>query len=145
MGKPEAILSFYPGQYLFSWHDGGSVRQKLLAGASVRAAFDEEPVDSDWLPAGTVRWGQDLGGTYLVRWIPPGLHRLPFVLQGSAATVVLTVPLPGLVWAGHGHKYRVWATLTDAFSPDAPAYLPPLPNLCNSGNNVATSSSYSGG
>jgi len=28
---------------------------------------------------------------------------------------------------------------------EAHVYLPPLPNLCNSGNNVATSSSYSGG
>ena len=49
------------------------------------------------------------------------------------ALVELQVPLPGLVMAGLGRHWHLWAIKGDDFHPDSPAFHPPLPNVYDGG------------
>lgn len=129
LGPPQAQLTFYDGQYLLQYEEQGQRHAKLLSGAALAAAFSGQPVDSSWLPPGTVRWGEGAHGAYGVRFFPPGVHRLPILLTGQDTIADLAVPLPALVFAGRGTHYWIWAVPGATFDPQAPAYAPPLPNV----------------
>jgi PRTRC genetic system protein B len=122
----EAELLFLEGQYLLHWQEReGGERFKFLSPETLRLAFGQEPEDSGWLPGGILRWGRGAGGEWLVKYRPPGRHRL--VLVGVSGE--LSVPLPGLVFAGAGERYYLWAVKRRPEGPGAPLFQAPLPNI----------------
>lgn len=127
----QAELLFFDGQYLFHDLVDGQDRYKLLTSAALRAAFAGQPVDSGWLTPSVVRWGEGPQGAFAILWVAPAIQ--PVVLAFEDTTETVAVPLPGLVLAGRGPLYWIWATATATFDPTAPAYLPPVPNVYDSG------------
>ena len=132
-----AALLFIEGQYALQLADAGKGEPqtlKMLAPASVRAAFSKIPVDSGWLPPRLRRWGYGEQGEYAVLYVPPQAHPLRLINDfgerfGKKRSLRLTVPLPGLVFAGQGSGYAVWAAPGDDFNPAAAACRAPLPNV----------------
>ncbi|MBD2311222.1 hypothetical protein H6G20_06065 [Desertifilum sp. FACHB-1129] len=100
---------------------------KCLSPEALQRAFHLEALDSQWLPPGLIRHGSTTGGEWAALFIPPGKHRLH--LPGRTRTL----PLPGFVLVGLNKDYRLWAIATQQFEPTARAYLPPLPNVYESG------------
>lgn len=142
----EAELLMFKGQYLLHYKQGGAERFKLLSPMSLRAAFNAQPVDSGWLPPGTVRWGEGAFGKYAVGWLPPGVRRLLVEVEVTEATKrakkkkaprtqveEVMVPLPGLVFMGMGREYFVWAVPGTSFDAASPVYHAPLSNVYNDG------------
>ena len=134
----EAALLFLKGQYALRYHDDRKgTLIKMLSPESVRSAFSRIPLDSGWLPPAVRRCGHTRAGAYAVMFISPGRHTLRLAntwkerFPGSR-TLNLDVPLPGLVFAGLGPRYYVWASAGEP-SPDAPLYQAPLPNVHDDG------------
>jgi hypothetical protein len=149
------VLYLLEGQYLYGQQtEDGSLRYKFVSAASVRLAFSQEPVDSGWLPPEVRRWGYTPSGQWAVMFVPPARHRLWLVSEivlpppqpgeedgppsGEQASVprqsetgplALEVALPGLVFAGVGQHYYLWAVKEVEFLPEGWAYHAPLPNV----------------
>lgn len=137
----DLALLFTQGQYLLYSRVGQELRVKGLAPEVLRAAFVEEPVDSGWLPPGVVRWGSGPAGTFLVRFVPPGRQTLRLVSERGKTPLLITVPLPGLVFAGVNASagggqatYYIWAVAQDTFAPTARLYQAPFPNVYADGH-----------
>lgn len=127
-------LLFLPGQYLLVYKEGEATTYKFISPAALREAFVAEPIDSGYLPPNTVRWGKCHKGEWLVQFYPP--QRCCISLENTT----LTVPMPGLVFAGCDRKYWIWAV--KKFDPNSPIFHAPLPNvmengsICFGGNSV---------
>lgn len=67
----QAQLLFLSGQYLFVSTQESRITYKFLSPSSVKAAFDNIPLDSGFLPTNTICWGINGFGEYLVQYIPP--------------------------------------------------------------------------
>lgn len=146
------VLYLLEGQYLYqSQGEDGSIRYKFLSPQSVRLAFSQEPVDSGWLPPELCRWGYGPSGAWAVMFVPPAKHSLwlPSVVVSSEGNearpgeiqaanregelTAVEVTLPGLVFAGVGQNYYLWAVKEDTFTPEALAFHAPLPNVYGDG------------
>ncbi|MDB9322364.1 hypothetical protein PN483_10535 [Nodularia spumigena CS-591/04] len=101
---------------------------KFISPAALRTAFSHEPIDTGWMEPGIVRWGTGSTDTYLVKFIPPAIYTINCEQLGD-----LTVTLPAMVFAGKKFKYWVWAIKDKEFTPQAPAFHVPLPNIYSSG------------
>ncbi|MFN7970809.1 MAG: hypothetical protein U0166_00405 [Acidobacteriota bacterium] len=130
-----ATLVIRDGQYeLRSRGAKGAERSKFLSPEDVAAAFRDEPTDSGWIPAGIVRLGRSGGRGFAVGWFPPRRHTCGFVRhEGKESLEALMVPLPAMVFAGHGREHAVWAIKEDAFDPRAAACHTPTPNVYEGG------------
>jgi PRTRC genetic system protein B len=134
----EAALLFLKGQFALRYHDSSKgTAIKLLSPESVRAAISNTPVDSGWLPAAVRRWGCTQKGEYAVMFISPARHTLRLTNTWKERFpgrryLSVDVPLPGLVFAGRGAHYYVWAC-TGKPAPEAPLYQAPLPNVHDDG------------
>lgn len=142
----EAELLMYRGQYLLHYKEGVRERFKLLTPTALRAAFNGQPVDSGWLPPGTVRWGEGARGKFVARWMPPAVHRLLIEVdvqepakkrrknKGKRTQVEeVRVPLPGLVMLGVAHTYSIWAVPGSSFDGASPVFHAPLSNVYENG------------
>ncbi|MGG6262939.1 hypothetical protein ACQ4M3_24310 [Leptolyngbya sp. AN03gr2] len=123
----EGALYFLAGQYLFCWRENESTQFKLLSPTVVKAAFDQEPGDSGWMPDNIVRSGVSRKGTWITQFIPAQKHRIEF------QDTLLEIPLPSMVFLGLGKKYYLWAVAGKTFHPQAVTYHVPLPNVYHSG------------
>lgn len=140
------VLYLLDGQYVYqSQHEDGSIHYKFLSAQAVRLAFSHEPVDSGWLPPQLCRWGYAGAGQWAVMFIPPARHSLWLTRPASTSdegqqliqnepgrgelVAGVPVPLPGLVFAGVGQHYYLWAVKTRGFNPEGIAYQAPLPNV----------------
>jgi PRTRC genetic system protein B len=121
------VLVLAEGTYIFCHKAGDAVTTKILTPSVVRAAFLDEPLDTGFLPPSVVRSGTTMQGAFCVAFYPPAPHTLRVTCDNKEAT--LTVPLPGMVFAGRGTSYWVWAVPGPTFSPDLQVYEPPLPNV----------------
>lgn len=171
-------LIFAGSQAFYFYEDSNSGERhfKCVSSTALRLAFSLEEIDSGWIAAGVVRCGTNTKGDWFVKFVPPGQHKLKISgLQGltpsdfKAESPALTntptneakaqmgqgflevsVPLPGLVFAGCGDKYYVWATTESTFNPQAFCYYAPLPNLYEDGrvcwgeNRVSAASAKTG-
>jgi hypothetical protein len=127
------ILREAPGRYTYASQSIGDVA----------AAFAEEPLDTGWLPVGTIRAGWTNAGPFFAvyhapqRWavqVYTGQRQDSWVVpreQVIDGIQSLTVPLPGLVFFGLGQRYHLWALQGDP-KPDAGLFWPPVPNLYSS-------------
>jgi PRTRC genetic system protein B len=127
LGEVKAALYFLDGQYLFCWQEAGQMKSKLVAPESARIAFEQEPMDSHWMPENIIRAGVNLHGQWIVQFIPPQQYAIEF------AHAHITVPLPALVFAAIGTSYYLWAIKEKRFTAQALAYHAPLPNISATG------------
>jgi hypothetical protein len=136
------VLYLLDGQYLYQTQsEDGTIQYKFLSAQSVRLAFSREPVDSSWLDPTVCRWGYGPLGEWAVSFIPPAQHSLWLSAEAVNGTtlqptqelnhplIAVPVSLPGLVLAGVGSNYYLWAVKAKTFSPTLVAYHPPLPNV----------------
>lgn len=128
----DSALLFVGDQILYRYKDERHAwRMKFVSPASVRAAFDELPIDSGWLPSAVRRHGLHPKGDWAVMFIPPGRRAISLQINGK--TLDLTIPLPGLLFTGCGADYYLYAFRGAEFSPDAPLFYAPLSNVNGDG------------
>jgi PRTRC genetic system protein B len=128
--EAEAALYFIGGQYLFHARSNQLETIKFLTPGLVRHAFTFQQIDSGWLSPETVRWGTCNRGDYVVNFYPPARRRLLIDESDKGRGVSsLTVPLPGLVFAGLNQSWYVWAVRARRFAPDLKSFHVPLPNV----------------
>ena len=127
-----AQLLFLPGQYLLVTRVSEAVTYKFLSPFAVTSAFSNEPIDSGWLPANTMRWGRSERGEWIMQFYPP--RRYDIVLtNNSSKSISLNVPMPAFVFLGYGTDYWLWAIPCKQFDPQSQLYHVPLPNVMASG------------
>ncbi len=126
-----ALLFICGDQYLFRHRTKeGGVAYKFVSAASVRAAFAEETIDTNWLPSNVRRWGIGKHGEWIVIAFPPQRHPFTFVSEsGDERTITLELPMPGLAFLGYGQKYHVWAFKDKELKADTTLFAAPLPNV----------------
>jgi PRTRC genetic system protein B len=124
----EAALYFIGGQYLLHARDGRAEMIKFLSPGLVKKAFTGASVDSGWLSTETVRYGTCSQGDYVINYYPPSRRRLLIASDDGQALSALTVPLPGLVFAGLDRRWFIWAVRARRFTPDLELFQAPLPN-----------------
>jgi PRTRC genetic system protein B len=127
-----ATLFFYDGQYEFHQNCGEKNTVKFLSPTDIAAAFRKSTLDSGWIPPEIVRIGQIAATSFAMAWFPPKQHTCPFIGKDNSI-VQKTIPLPGLLFAGKGKEYAVWAT-PPTFSPHKNLYHAPLPNVHPNGS-----------
>lgn len=130
-----ALLFMCGDQYLFRYRTKeGSVGYKFISTASVRAAFAEEIIETNWLPSHARRWGIGKYGEWIVIAFPSQKHRLSFVDDDDdRKTMILDVPMPGLAFFGYAQRYYVWAFKDAELKGDTSLFAAPLPNVDASG------------
>lgn len=131
-GDETAALLFICGdQYLFRYRTKeGSVVYKYVSTASVRAAFAEETIETNWLPKNARRWGVGKRGEWIVITFPPQKHHFSFVNEDDErATVTLELPMPALAFFGYEQRYHLWAFSDAELKCDTTLFAAPLPNV----------------
>jgi PRTRC genetic system protein B len=123
----KAALYFLEGQYLFCWQEEGQMTSKLVSPETARLAFEQEPIDSDWMPENIIRTGVNSQGQWIVQFIPPQAYSI------ELDHTQIIVPLPALVFAAVGTSYYLWAIKEKVFTAKALAYHAPLPNISAAG------------
>lgn len=101
---------------------------KFLSPEAVTTAFNNEPIDSEWLTSNTVRWGHNHQGEWVVQFYPPGRYQLLLSNLG-VETVTISVPMPAFIFFGQGNDYWLWAVLEKQFDPHSQLTRAPLPNV----------------
>lgn len=124
LAEIDAELLFIKEQYLFHYREGTKEHYKLLSSVSLRTAFSHEPIDTDWMPPGVIRWGTNSQGNWVVKFISPAQYNLQF-----DDSKPITIPLTALVFVGQNTQYWVFATDLATFNPESKAYHTPLPNI----------------
>jgi len=124
LAEIDAELLFIKEQYLFHYREGTKEHYKLLSSVSLRTAFSHEPIDTDWMPPGVIRWGTNSQGNWVVKFISPAQYNLQF-----DDSKLITIPLTALVFVGQNTQYWVFATDGATFNPESKAYHTPLPNI----------------
>ena len=124
-----------PGQYVWHFFDQ-EVKRRRFKGVSeslLRQAFGSESIDSGWLPPQVCRWGTRPDGDWVVSFRPSQCYDLRIVGLGEHVSERMMVRLPGLIFCGIGQAYYIWATKGRTFSPTAPIFQAPLPNVYGDG------------
>jgi PRTRC genetic system protein B len=98
---------------------------------SIVEALGRVSIDSGLLPDNVLFWQRREGQERLGVWLPPQVWRLRVE---PTTRVNRVIPLPGLVFAGRGKSYGLWA-LADDNRPglDTPLYNAPCPNVSENG------------
>lgn len=121
--------------FAFYWRDAHTGRQycKFLAADAVRAAFHPMPIDSGWMPPGTLRFGCDATGTrYVAISIRAKVCPLT-IIDNDRGSVTLDIPLPGFIFTGCGRSYWIWAVKDEEITPQTRTYHAPLSNVGGNG------------
>ncbi len=122
-------LDFYSETVLLTrFEEGGARATYPAAVADLAAAFTGIPLSSGLLPPRTVFWSragdQDRIGIYRPA-------RVQEVVRAEAGK--LTIPLPPLLFIGHGANYRVYALKGIPDSDGRALFHAPLPNVGTNG------------
>ncbi|MBU6482534.1 MAG: hypothetical protein KGS09_18575 [Nitrospirae bacterium] len=130
----DATLHFFGGQLLFEYKDfNGAVIKKCISPGAARSAFTDEPIDSDWLPPESCRYGEGPKGAWIMLKYEPARYEVslaePLTIAGHATPLtLLSVPLPAVLFLGIERNYFLWAF--KAWKESATAlYHVPLPNV----------------
>ena len=126
-----ALLFICGDQYLFRYRTKDSgVAYKFVSPASVRAAFAEETIETNWLPLNARRWGIARQGEWIIIAFPAQKHQFSFVNEADERkTVTLEAPMPALAFFGYGQRYYVWAFKDVELRGDTNLFAAPLPNV----------------
>jgi len=126
-----ALLFICGDQYLFRYRKkDSSIAYKFVSSASVRAAFAEETIDTNWLPSNVRRWGMGKRGEWIVITYPAQRHRFSFEKEDEEEqTTTLDVPMPPLAFLGYDQRYYLWAFKDAELKGDTNLFAAPLPNI----------------
>ena len=126
-----ALLFLCGDQYLFRYRGkDNAVNYKFVSPASVRAAFAEEPLETNWLPENARRWGIGKQGEWIIVTHPPQKHRFTFVSDHpETKTLALDIPMPALAFLGYAQRYYLWAFKEPVLSGQTHLFAAPLPNV----------------
>ena len=127
----QAQLLFLSGQYLLVSTQESRTTYKFLSPSSVKAAFDNVPLDSGFLPTNTICWGINGFGEYLVQYIPPHQQVITLTNLTDNRLLTLTVPMPGIVFMGWDLHYWIWSVKDRQITPQTQLFSAPLPNVTN--------------
>ena len=122
-----------PGQYVLHYLEGKEEHFRGISTAHLARAFGANAVDSGWLPPGVCRWGRLPSDDWMVRFYPALSYTLQFGMPEHKDSFSLSVHLPGMVFAGIGNTYYVWAIKDHQFSQHAPLFVVPLSNVWGDG------------
>lgn len=110
-GEPLAALFVYQDLCLLQRrHKNGVWCGHPVAPDEVARVLGRVPLTSGLLPEHCLAYGRHNGQAFYAVWVPPRTATLRTPERDY------TLPLPALVWAGHGQDYRIWALA----SPDRP-------------------------
>lgn len=125
------------------YEKGTATSAHEVAPQDVAAALGRLPVATGLLPSGCVGYARVAGQPYLVVRLPPQPRTLTTDVAGVVQRYAVT--LPGLIFAGHGTRYWVWALPGDApdhLSGSQSLYRAPLPNVDRRGRICAGSAAF---
>jgi hypothetical protein len=132
------------GQFIFAHAKDGRVYYSPRRYDSVRAAFEDGQVALEWLTPNTVLSAHGPKGRIEAMFFPPSQYQLicqydamfdgvPGVTFTSSKLAVMTLPMPGFLFAGYGNEYRLMAVAGDTFDAKSRLYQAPLPNCYTHG------------
>jgi PRTRC genetic system protein B len=116
-GTPLAQITIYEQLTLLTRRNGPTWRQYPISPDALARVLGSVPSASGLLPPHTLGTGHVAGAPFYVVYVPPHTRTLRLAGNGTGASQAYTLPLPPLVWAGHGTDYRIWALDT----PDRPS------------------------
>jgi PRTRC genetic system protein B len=102
-----------------------------VSAGDVASAFSDFGASTGLLPADTLFWHSERGQLRIGVWLLPCARRIIF--ENGRRAEHLTVPLPGLVFAGQGMQYWIFAAPERPANERAPLYHAPLSNVYPSG------------
>lgn len=129
IAPPETVAAIFitPTICEFQHRKDSQFISKQVAPSTLKLAFNDEAVDTDWLPEGVVRWGTTPAGEFAVGYFPQARYKFSVVIGGKSRR--LFVPMPALIFAGIGNSYYVWAMKGKGLDPNGALYYAPVPNL----------------
>ncbi|NJM39377.1 MAG: hypothetical protein HC853_00715 [Anaerolineae bacterium] len=132
------------GQFIFAHAKDGKVYYSPRRYDSVRTAFDDGQVALEWLPPNTVLSAQGPKGRIEAMFFPPAQYQLicqyDDIFEGVVGVTftpsklaVMTLPMPGFLFAGYDNDYRLMAISGNTFDAKSRLYQVPLPNCYTHG------------
>src|SRR3990172_12237915 len=118
-----AALYFLDGHYLLRYGEDGKQISKFVRATDVRAAFNGRDIDSGWIPAGVVRWGENARGPWFVSTPPAQLVNI------WLGETLLNIPVPRTVFFVNGDSAHMFALASSHFGATEPCYRAPFPNI----------------
>lgn len=130
VAPPEATAAvfFCPGQLYFAQLRDSMQSIKPISANTFKLAGSEVEIDTGWLPPHVVRCGEGPRGAVVMSYMRPERREILVHFKGTEPTK-LQLPLPGLILAGCGQSYRVFALREPDFRPSAKLFHAPLPNI----------------
>ena len=123
----DAELLFVDRNYILHYLEGNRHIYKSLTSDVLRNAFNNEPVDTGWLPENVIRHGSSAIGDWFVSFHPRQRYNL------QVQDEQLHLPLPSFVFVGISTSYFAWAVKGTKFDARSFIYHVPLPNVMNDG------------
>ncbi len=114
---------------LTKFQEGQATEQILVDPAEVAACLSKINLNSGLLPRNCLAWGKKEGQDGLSIYVPP---KVWFVsIRGEPQA--WRVPLPGLILAGRGYNYKLWAVADRPTTCEDQLYMAPCPNVSPEG------------
>lgn len=113
---PPTILG--PGQIILHRFQTTASRQVAstvypVAYTDVVEALADLPTSTGYLPHNTITVGRREGSIFVAIYLPPA--RWEATVRKAPRSKTYHIPLPGLVFLGHGRRYWVWAVKHNPF------------------------------
>jgi len=122
----QARLDFFQDFIMLSKFERGEVtRQHIVDPAEVATALAGIDLNSGLLPPDVLFWSRRHGQVRLGLYLPPQIRLVTIRDEAQA----WRVPLPGLIFVGHGYNYTAWAVTERPTSPETRLYMAPCPNV----------------
>ena len=122
----QARLDLYDDFLVLSKFRAGQVTEQYLVDpVELAAALAGLSLHSGLLPEGCLFWGKQRGADRLGLYLPPRVWLVTVRDEPEA----WRVPLPGLIFTGHGYDYSLWAVKAYPTADTTPLYLAPCPNV----------------
>lgn len=110
---------------LTRYQEGRPVSRYLVDPLETAVALGGININSGLLPEGCLFWNRKNGQEGVGVYLPPRVWTV--AVRGEPQA--WRVPLPGLVFAGRGYDYQVWAVMERPTQADQQLYLAPCPNV----------------
>jgi Prokaryotic E2 family D len=107
----------------------GTHHATVVSPQAVKAALNAIPIDSGYLPSGTLRIGITPNGEpWMVVSLPPRSYHFTMERDDKSQHTI-ALGLPGAVMLGHADRFWIWAVKETQVSETTRLYHFPLPNI----------------